>query len=195
MKRSLPLLALLLCAACAASVSGAPAAPDDAAAASAVDRVALALLAGSRAEQGSERWALRAASRALAIEGARPAGEAQADLAARWNGLAGGTDRTLPLYRGRALGPAYRDARLRPGAELALEQIFLGGHKAEVALVPVSGGELILEIRQAGEKAICQASADPPPAKCSWIPLYTARHELKVRNAGRRDAAFLVVTN
>ena len=162
-----------------------------------VDRVTDALVAGARAEAGQgDGKALARAGAVLTMTGARPTDPAQEDLALRWASRAQALGEEAPIpYRGRGLGPAYKLGHLPPGGELALEQIFIGGRKAEVSLMPIAPAPLILEIRQEKERVVCRRSAQDPPAKCSWIPVYTGRHALSIRNTGARPADYFIVTN
>jgi hypothetical protein len=139
---------------------------------------------------------LARASAVLTITGARPTNPAQEDLALRWASRAQALGAEAPTpYRGRGLGPAYKLGHLPPGGELALEQIFIGGRKAEVSLMPVVPATLILEIREEKDRVVCRRSAQDPPAKCSWIPVYTGRHALSIRNTGAQPADYFIVTN
>jgi hypothetical protein len=189
----------LLLAACAHS-GGSGAAPEKAAvpeaSGSLVVRVAAALALGERAEAGSGRAAqLAEASRLLAVAGARPAEAGGADLALHWADVAAerGTKAVL-VWRDRALGPAYRRGRVAPHASVSLDQLFLAGRKAEIALMPVGRqGRLVLDVTDDKGGLICRQKASDPPAKCAWLPVYTTRHAIRVSNEGAVPAEYYLV--
>jgi hypothetical protein len=134
------------------------------------------------------------AAQTLDSAGARPGAE-EMDLAGRWRDLARKRGYADPSpWRGRALGPAYRQGRLEPGAALATEQVFLAGQKAMVALVPEPGRNL--SIRIAGpDKDICDRVAAPPRASCAWLPLFTTRVKISIANRGQVAASYYLVSN
>ena len=189
----------LLLAACA-HPSGAGPATETAEATDAsstlVERVATALAQGERAEAGSGRAEqLAAASRLLAVAGARPAEAGEPDLALHWADVAAerGTKANL-VWRDRALGPAYRRGRVAPHASVSLDQLFLAGRKAEIALMPVGGrGRLVLDVTDDKGGLICRQKTSDPPAKCAWLPVYTTRHAIRVRNEGAVPADYYLV--
>ena len=191
-------LALLLAACANPGESGIAAersgAPDPSA--GLVDRVALALARGERAEAASGQSAqLAESSRLLAVAGARPAEAGERDLALHWAKLAAarGTQVNL-VWRDRALGPAYRRGRIAPHSRVSLEQLFLAGRKAEIALMPVGGrAPLVLDVTDDKGALICRQKASDPPAKCAWLPVYTTRHAIAVRNEGAVPADYYLV--
>jgi hypothetical protein len=188
----------LLLGACA-HPSGAGSATEKAAAPAAsstlVERVAAALAQGERAEAATGAAQLAEASRLLAIAGARPAEAGEPDLALHWADLAArrGTKANL-VWRDRALGPAYRRGRVAPHASVSLDQLFLAGRKAEIALMPVGArGRLVLDVTDDKGGLICRQKASDPPAKCAWLPVYTTRHAIRVRNEGAVPADYYLV--
>jgi hypothetical protein len=178
----------ILIAAALLSTAAAPANVDS------VDSVSLALARGLAAEASGDPRAMLGAAQNLDALGARPDAD-QPDLAGRWRDLAkrrGFKDRSP--WRGRALGPAYRQGKLLPGAALATEQVFLAGQKAMVALVPEPGRSL--SIRIAGpDKEICERVAAPPRATCAWLPLFTTRVKISIANRGQAAADYYLVSN
>ncbi|HEY5723727.1 MAG TPA: hypothetical protein VIT45_15550 [Allosphingosinicella sp.] len=189
----------LLLAACAHSGGGgaatrAAAEPNDSD--SLVEKVAAALARGERAEAGPGGAArLAEAGRLLAVAGARPAEAGEPDLALHWADLAArrGTKADL-VWRDRALGPAYRRGRVAPHASVSLDQLFLAGRKAEIALMPVGGrGRLVLDVTDDKGGLICRRRASDPPVKCAWLPVYTTRHAIRVRNEGAVPADYYLV--
>ena len=159
-------------------------------------QVALALAAGEQAAAKGRSDALAAATHFLIASGARPAESGEADLSARWTALAQAKGAPVqPPFRGRALGPAYRRGHLPAGGSFGLQQLFLAGRKAEVALMPVAKASLLLEVADADGQVLCRQGASDPPAKCGWLPVYTARHSVTVRNSGRASADYFIVIN
>jgi hypothetical protein len=162
---------------------------------SAVDAVSLAVARGIEAEQAGDGRAMLAAARRLEALGARPAPDGE-NLAQHWRRLArarGVKDPTPPV-RGRALGPAYARGVLAPGRSFATEQLFLAGQKAEVALVPQRGRSLAFRL-EAGEKRICERTAQAPRASCAWLPVFTSRVAIRVLNPSRDSVAYVLVSN
>jgi hypothetical protein len=179
-----PLLGLAALAAIAAAPAQEP-----------VEGVSQTIARGMAAEEAGDGEAMLAAARRLEALGARPANHA-ADLAAHWRQQASTRNvrDKLPPIRGRALGPAYSEGVLQPGATLSTEQVFLAGQKAEVALVPQPGRSLTILIA-ASDKRICERTVQLPKGPCAWLPLFTQRVEIKVRNPGRLPARYYLVSN
>ena len=119
--------------------------------------------------------------------GAR-AQDGQEDVVADWRDLAGAAA-TGPAYRGRVLGPAYRRGWLEPGAELKVEQLFLGGQAANVAVAATPDQPLHLTVQGADAAARCGASA----RDCRWVPIFTERYTIRVRNGGSARARYYLV--
>lgn len=164
---------------------------------SVTERVASALARGEQAGSGRvDPDSLAKISHFLLAAGARPADAAAPDLATQWAELARAQGVKAPIpFRGRALGPAYRRGRLAAGKRFALEQLFLAGRSAEVALMPVTPARLTLEITDGSPKPICRRGAANPPASCKWLPVYTKRHSVTVSNLGRAAADYYIVIN
>jgi hypothetical protein len=160
--------------------------------------VARALAGGAEAEgRGTEgAAALLEAGRYLQATGARPAEPSLPDLGRVWwnEGIARGAEAPPPV-RGRPLGPAYRRARIGPGGEATLEQLFLAGQRAEIALMPSRPSPLVLEVSDSDGRTICRRRAEDPPAQCSWLPVFTTRHSIVIKNEGRASADYFLVVN
>lgn len=97
-----------------------------------------------------------------------------------------------PVFRGRALGPAYRRARLAPGEKLELEQVFLAGERAEIAAAANGSDKLHLAVRDKSDKQVCSTEF-APSAKCRWLPIYTERYEIELENRGSNAASVYLV--
>lgn len=198
--RNLALLGLLaMLPACAASQQAAPHVaqqtplPDAPA-----ERAAQVLVNGHKAfAGGAPAQVLADVSAQLESLGAKPSSDADVDLADLWLAEArarGLADEPQP-FRGRVLGPAYRTGTLAPGEATETSQLFLAGEQAEVIAVPVESTDLQLEIVE-GEGA---RNCTPPPTAarsvCRWIPVFTSRYHIRVRNTGDRASDFYLVTN
>jgi hypothetical protein len=160
-----------------------------------VQRVADALHQGALAEQSGDPKAMAEAARTLDLLGAKPA-EGEENAASRWRDLAraGGVSDATETYRGRALGPAYRQGVLAPRATLATEQIFLAGKKAMVSVVPEAGRTLAMRVTAPGE-AICAQDVAAPRGVCSWLPVFTRRVEIRLVNQSDRPSHYYLVSN
>lgn len=151
---------------------------------------AAALLAASEsAASGAEREPLLARLDALRVAAAE--GETE-DPLADWRAEAAAAGVERPVFRGRALGPAYRRARLTPGGRMAIEQIFYAGERAEIAAQSQGGQPIALAIRNPRTQEVCTAELNPR-ASCSWLPLFTERFSIELVNNGRADASVYIV--
>jgi len=151
-----------------------------------VDRVVAALQRGSHTPAARSRAATVLLATGAHAEAGTP------DLAADW-----AHPGNAP-YRNRALGPAYRLVELDAGAEITFDQTFLAGQRAHAALVQTGerramrpgAGRVELSILDETGAPQCPAGA----ADCSWLPLWTARYHIGVRNhGGQRQRTFLVL--
>lgn len=124
----------------------------------------------------------------IAALGARPLDPAGAAALADWQ--ARNPDQRPPL-RGRALGPGYRNGMLGAGADLRIDQLFLSGQKASIALSSPDGAPLRLQVIDGDDQPVCQHTAARP--SCEWIPIFTQRHAIHLINPGRREARFYLV--
>ncbi len=101
-------------------------------------------------------------------------------------------------WRGRALGPAYRRARVEPGESLVIEQIFLAGQRAQIAAQvsgPANGsssGVVAMAISNPRAEAVCTRQL-APRASCNWLPIFTERFAIALRNTGTQTASIYLV--
>lgn len=124
----------------------------------------------------------------IAALSARPLDAAtQAELAA-WQAR---SPETSPPLRGRTLGPGYRHGTLGAGGDLRIEQTFLSGQKASIALSSSTGSRLRLQVIDGTAQPVCQHVAERP--SCEWTPLYTQRHVIHLANPGKQTARFYLV--
>ncbi|MEH6790926.1 hypothetical protein [Parasphingorhabdus sp.] len=162
-----------------------------------VMRAAHAILIGKQGEENADADALRAAAQTLAGLGARPDAEEQEDLSRRWGEQAKRIDplTTLPVYRGRALGPSYQKGTVSAVSKVSTDQIFLAGKKASVALVPVSSKPMSIRIFDDQGKNICSQSTSSKPANCQWLPLFTERYRINIHTSESRPVNYYLVSN
>jgi len=96
-------------------------------------------------------------------------------------------------FRGRVLGPGYQQGWLDAGAETKLEQQFLAGQRATVAVAGAVVGKgavpLVLTVVEPGEAPICRDAA----RACRWMPLYTQRYAITLRNTGAARVRYYLV--
>jgi hypothetical protein len=93
--------------------------------------------------------------------------------------------------RGRSLGPGYRSGQLRAGRSEQLEQVFLSGTRASVALSAPSGARLRLEVQDRSDDAVCGKEGNPN--HCQWVPLFTGRYRIRIVNPGATAVRYFLV--
>lgn len=198
-------LGCLLCAGCATVVPLAEIETNrttnegaSAANSSAVMRTADAIAMGEAGERSNDPAALARAAGILDALGARPTGDTEEeDVARKWIDLAVAQDANIsvPVYRGRALGPAYRKGTVSAGSDATMQQIFLAGKKASVALVPVSKNILSISVENGAGERLCYRTVFEKPGICEWLPLFTDRFLIRVITKVRKPVHYYVVSN
>jgi hypothetical protein len=124
----------------------------------------------------------------IAMLNAQPLDESgRAELAA-WQ--VRNPEQSAPM-RGRTLGPGYRHGTLNAGGDLRIEQTFLSGQKASIALSSPSGARLQLQVIDGKEQPVCQNVAARP--SCAWTPMFTQRHVIHLTNPGNQTTRFYLV--
>lgn len=167
-------------------------------ASSAVMRTADAIALGEAGERSNDPAALARAAGILDALGAKPTTKsAQEDIARRWIDLAAAQNpgASVPVYRGRALGPAYRNGTVSAGSDVTMEQIFLAGKKASVALVPVSKNILSISVENGAGERLCYRTVSVKPDSCEWLPLFTDRFLIRVKTRVRTPVRYYLVSN
>lgn len=184
---------LVLLVAIAASAPAIAAAGSEAggaeAAGLAVERVVAILANGEAALADGRTKALRAALVSLDAIGATPIG---VDAARRWRARLGA--RAPAPRRGRGLGPGYRVGTLDPGEVIRIEQIFLGGESAEIAVQTLERGVLRLEIAGDDGRTTC-APPTSTRSRCKWIPVFTQRFAIRLTNMARSPTPYYLAIN
>jgi len=189
MRLAVPALVMVLALSACADTAGPPAPPRAAlpVGADASMRLADALAQADLAAEAGDGAGLARSLGAIAALGARPLDPSSVAQLAEWQGRSPAP----PPLRGRALGPGYRQGVLAPGDDLSLEQTFLSGQKASIALTAPSGSALLLQVIDGSAKPVCTDRA--ATASCRWIPIFTQRHTIRLTNPGRRQARFYLV--
>ena len=173
-------------AAASSGANGAMGAPAD----DPVERVAIILASGEAALAAGRTQALRDALARLEASGAKPL---ETDAALRWRAHLG--RRAPPPQRGRGLGPGYRLGTLASGEILRLEQIFLGGERADIAAQTLGSGALRLEIAASDNG---HAACAPPAAirsRCHWVPVFTQRFAIRLTNISGAPVPYYLAIN
>lgn len=149
------------------------------------ERLLIALQAADNAERMGDETGLLAAVEAIDALGARPGTETDLADLERWRAAV--EQQRIPM-RGRTLGPAYRSGRLAPGQVMTMEQTFLGGEAARVALSSRSQQALGMRVFDGSSKSVCKQVASS--ASCRWLPLFTQRHRIELENSGRTPVEY-----
>ncbi|WP_152414730.1 hypothetical protein [Blastomonas sp. AAP53] len=184
----LAVAAFVLASCTHAAPTAAPSPSSPAGKGSNAELLADALAQADRAASAGDDTGLARPLAMIAALDARPLdAEGQAGLE-RWRRRS--PDTTAPL-RGRTLGPGYRHGTLNAGGDLRIEQTFLSGQKASIALSTPDGAKLRLQVVDGAAHPVCQYEAASP--SCEWIPIYTQRHVIRLINPGRRKTRFYLV--
>jgi hypothetical protein len=159
-------------------------------------QVGEAVSAGFAAEARNDAPALMRAATRLQALGAHPV-DGQADLAADWKARAlalGAKPSDDPVWRGRLLGPAYRQGTLAPNGRFETRQSFIAGQKADVS---VEAGNVALELSVSDEdgKAVCQVTNATRSLGCRWVPPFTGPNTIAITNTQAVTARYVLVTN
>ncbi|MEL7730505.1 hypothetical protein AAG612_13305 [Citromicrobium bathyomarinum] len=127
--------------------------------------------------------------RSIDLAGATPSDASGKDALQEWRASAPKETRAL---RGRVLGPAYLSGTLAPGALVHTEQLLMGGKSVSIAAGTAPREGVHLRIARADGKTVCEQS--PAHAReCRFVPTYTQRYRIELRNSGKRDARYHIV--
>lgn len=154
--------------------------------ASDAERLAMALVDADQAYARGDNARLAEALRRFDALGGRPLDETDPEIG-RWRQAAN----QAPPMRGRSLGPGYRSGQLSPGRSEQLEQVFLSGKRASVALSAPSGARLKLEVQDRKDEAVCGREGNPN--HCHWVPLFTDRYRITIVNPGQSAVRYFLV--
>jgi len=154
------------------------------------ERVALALASAQSAQARSDRDELARALGVIGRAGARPLDDWHgADPVPAWRALV--PENVSTPMRGSPLGPGYRTGQVSAGRSDSFEQVFLSGKKASIALSTPGDTPLSLQVLDADRKPVC--STGDARRACRWVPLFTQRYVIEVRNSGNRVADYFLV--
>ena len=120
--------------------------------------------------------------------GGRPVDPADEAQLLAWRAQSGAPP--IPM-RGRTLGRGYRSGTITPGSNTVIEQTFLSGQKASIALAAADGKVLGLSVLDAKDQPVCREQSQR--TSCSWVPLFTQRHTIRLRNPGPGEVRYYLV--
>lgn len=150
------------------------------------ERLALALTDADSAFLRSDKARLTEALRRIDALGGQPLDEASPELR-QWRQAAN----QEPPMRGRPLGPGYRSGQVSPGSSEQIEQVFLSGKRASVALSIPGRGQLTLQVQNGREEPVC--GKERTTSHCQWVPVFTDRYRIKIANPGRTAVRYFLV--
>ena len=120
------------------------------------------------------------------------------DLADVWLRRAhdlGVAPRTEVAFRGRTLGPGYRQGHINAHGHFRTHQSFNAGQRAEIVLVPIDEAPLSLDVVDDEGSPICSVAPSTRNLGCRWVPSFTGTSDIDVNNDNDRDVSFYIVLN
>jgi len=150
------------------------------------ERLAVTLTEADDAFARGDRQALTGALQRIDALGGHPLDQHAAQLQ-QWRQAAV----PGPPMRGRPLGPGYRAGQLAPGGSEQIEQTFLSGERASIALSSPSKVQLTLHVANGREQSVCGRQGNP--SQCNWVPIFTERYRITVTNQTTRPAHYFLV--
>ena len=78
------------------------------------------------------------------------------------------------------------------GESLRIEQIFYAGQRAEIAAQASDSDTVALAISNPRAEAVC-AKDLAPRANCNWLPIFTERFSIELKNHGSAPASVYIV--
>ena len=158
-------------------------------AASRASLVAADLLAADVAYAARDQAMLAATLQRLALRGVHPLDASAPDPLSQWREAVPGD---LPPMRGRALGPGYANGMLEPGAAISMDQLFLSGQVATIAVRSTPLVEMHMRIHDATGSVVCDSR--PAHARdCRFTPVFTQRYRIELNNDGPSSTRYYVV--
>lgn len=160
------------------------------------DAVGAILVRGLAADASGDGEALYDQAQALIRMGAHS--EDGTDLADVWLRRAqalGVAPRTEVAFRGRTLGPGYRQGHINAHGHFRTHQSFNAGQRAEIVLVPIDEAPLSLDVVDDEGAAICSVAPSTRNLGCRWVPSFTGTSDINVNNDNDRDVSFYIVLN
>lgn len=154
-------------------------------------RVASALAQAQIASDNADNTGLASALGVIERSGAHPLdGWTGTDPVPEWRSLVAATGSPL---RGSPLGPGYRLGQISAGQSESFEQVFLSGRKASVSIATRDGKPVSLRVTDGDKRVVCQSGQSSPA--CNWVPLFTQRYRIEVRNGGQQKANYYLVVD
>lgn len=86
-------------------------------------------------------------------------------------------------------GRGYLSGWIEAGAELKMEQQFLAGRPAAVAVMTAPGSPLALTVAEAGAAPVCHEAT----GGCRWLPEYAGRYAIRLRNPGAARVRYVLM--
>ena len=160
------------------------------------DAVGAILQRGLAADASNDGEALYDQAQALIRTGAHS--EDGNDLADAWLRRAhdlGVAPRVEVTFRGRTLGPGYRQGHIGAHGHFRTHQSFNAGQRAEIVLVPIDEAPLSLDVVDDEGAAICSVAPSTRNLGCRWVPSFTGTSDINVNNDNDRDVSFYIVLN
>jgi hypothetical protein len=154
-------------------------------------RVAKALVEAQIASDHADSTSLARALGVIERAGAHPLdGWTGTDPVPEWRSLVPAAGSPL---RGSPLGPGYRLGQVSAGQSESFEQVFLSGRKASVSIATPDGKPVSLRVTDGDKRIVCQSGQGSPA--CNWVPLFTQRYRIEVRNGGQQKANYFLVVD
>jgi hypothetical protein len=154
--------------------------------ASDAERLAMVLVDADQAFARGDKDRLTDALRRFDALGGQSLDENAADLQ-QWRQAVTQT----PPMRGRTLGPGYRSGQLSAGSSESMEQVFLSGKRASVAVSAPGMAKLTLEVQGRRDEAVCGKHGNP--SHCQWVPVFTDRYRIRIANPGKTAVRYYLV--
>jgi hypothetical protein len=98
---------------------------------------------------------------------------------------------SLPPSRGHIRGPVMRSGRLDAAVE-EMSMVFEGGEKADVTLY--AQGDQTLEVT-AAETVLCRSQAQDGVASCSWMPMFSKSHTIRIVREDTQSRPYTLIVN
>lgn len=157
------------------------------------------LASGFTAEARGDGAGLYGAAMALQSLGAHPE-DGTDDLARQWMKRANelGVRPSMQVaytFRGRTLGPGYRQGRVGARGQFRTHQSFNAGQRAEIVLVPMDEAPLSLDVVDEDGAQVCSVAPSTRNLGCRWVPTFTGRSDIDVTNDNDRAVSFYIVLN
>lgn len=98
-----------------------------------------------------------------------------------------------PPLRGRVKGPAYRKHLLAANTSERFNEVYYASELAQITMLTEQAGlELTISLNN---KSVCKLESSKNIKHCSWMPLYTAPHELIISNNNALPTSYIIVSN